>query len=561
MVQLADRDFDLIARTILGEAANEPLEGRAGVAHVILNRLRAGNYGKSIPDVLFAPRQFEPWNTRKNELLAIPTTSPKYQEALDIAKTVGRGMAPDPTGGALNFLNRAVSASRGDSAMKPGGWGHNLANPIQIGRHTFGTAAGAGTGREGRVRVASTDPSFVPTQNTPATESSAMPIRSGIGSLGGLGGLPPPPQGDFDMGAVLQALGMSLLSSPSNNPFEKLPSVMTAQATQKASTADKSLARQIQERELGLRAEDLEQRRAQHAINEAQEERRIKLQEQNAERTGHSTAYNTTRALYKDLDPRSPEFLAKMKEVAQVGGAGATYGTTPHYEVRDGKTYAVRYGSQGDRIETEIKGTVNKGEDKVDAGTHWIMRDKVTGQERVVAKNIAEKEAQEVVGKAEGQAIVDAPKRLENIGKALAELKAVEEHPDREATTGWQANLGLDKWAGTPQQGFASRVDQVRAGAFLEGAQALKGLGQMTEVEGAKATDAINRMRIAQGDAEFLSALNDYRTALTDAQKKIEAAQRRRGSEVPSGPATPRADTAVPTGSRTSRGNVFRVLP
>ena len=58
------------------------------------------------------------------------------------------------------------------------------------------------------------------------------------------------------------------------------------------------------------------------------------------------------------------------------------------------------------------------------------------------------------MGKAEGVAQIDAPKRLENITKALGELKAIKEHPARESTTGWQANLGLHNWSGTPQQGF-----------------------------------------------------------------------------------------------------------
>ena len=79
---------------------------------------------------------------------------------------------------------------------------------------------------------------------------------------------------------------------------------------------------------------------------------------------------------------------------------------------------------------------------------------------------------------------------------------------------------------------FKSRVEQATAGAFLEGAQALKGLGQMTEIEGAKATAAINRMNIAQSDAEFMAAVKDYEDALVAAQKKIEAAQswRRQGA-------------------------------
>jgi spore germination cell wall hydrolase CwlJ-like protein len=139
---LGEQDFDLIARTMLGEAANQPLEGQEAVGHVIMNRLKSGRYGSSVPDVLFAPKQFTPWMTRRDELMAIPTTSPRYQQALDIAKSVGRGLRPDLTGGALNFANYAAA-----DPVNQRGWVGDMVrsgNAVKIGDHWFGTAPGAG---------------------------------------------------------------------------------------------------------------------------------------------------------------------------------------------------------------------------------------------------------------------------------------------------------------------------------------------------------------------------------------------------------------------------------
>lgn len=54
------------------------------------------------------------------------------------------------------------------------------------------------------------------------------------------------------------------------------------------------------------------------------------------------------------------------------------------------------------------------------------------------------------------------------------------------------------------------RLNQIKGGAFLEAFKTLKGGGQITEVEGRKATDAITRMERAQSRAEFDKALSDY---------------------------------------------------
>ena len=54
----------------------------------------------------------------------------------------------------------------------------------------------------------------------------------------------------------------------------------------------------------------------------------------------------------------------------------------------------------------------------------------------------------------------------------------------------------------------------------------LRGTGQITEIEGAKATAAINRMSLAQSEVEFVRAANDFKDALNRGYK---AAQQRAG--------------------------------
>lgn len=56
---------------------------------------------------------------------------------------------------------------------------------------------------------------------------------------------------------------------------------------------------------------------------------------------------------------------------------------------------------------------------------------------------------------------------------------------------------------------FKSRVDQLQGQTFLQAFNTLRGGGQITEVEGAKATNAIARLQKAQTPDEFYSALRE----------------------------------------------------
>jgi spore germination cell wall hydrolase CwlJ-like protein len=130
---LSPRDKDLMVRTMLGEAANQGPQGEAAVAHVILNRLATGNYGKTASDVVLAPHQFEPWSTRPGELMSIKPTSQAYRDTADIVDMVVNGDVPDPTAGATHFLNPDIVRQRRGGTLPD--WAQQ---PIaKIGDHTF----------------------------------------------------------------------------------------------------------------------------------------------------------------------------------------------------------------------------------------------------------------------------------------------------------------------------------------------------------------------------------------------------------------------------------------
>ena len=69
-----------------------------------------------------------------------------------------------------------------------------------------------------------------------------------------------------------------------------------------------------------------------------------------------------------------------------------------------------------------------------------------------------------------------------------------------------------------------SRFDQIKGASFLEAFESLKSGGAITEKEGSKATDAINRMSIATTEKEFVSAAMDLQDVM---RKGVQNAQTR----------------------------------
>jgi hypothetical protein len=105
-------DRDYLIRTIVFEAADEPDEGKAAVAYVILNRMRSGRWGDNVKDVVTRPWQFEPWITRRREMEKLAPDDARYQSAARIADAVLTGEMPDPTAGATHFLNPTIVRQR-----------------------------------------------------------------------------------------------------------------------------------------------------------------------------------------------------------------------------------------------------------------------------------------------------------------------------------------------------------------------------------------------------------------------------------------------------------------
>ena len=88
---------------------------------------------------------------------------------------------------------------------------------------------------------------------------------------------------------------------------------------------------------------------------------------------------------------------------------------------------------------------------------------------------------------------------------------------------------------GTPMRRVGAKVKQLDGQAFLQAFESLKGGGQITEIEGIKATQAIGRLDSAQRTEDYVAALEELRGYLSTAVSRPKGwvDQQRRAGQSP----------------------------
>lgn len=130
-----------------------------------------------------------------------------------------------------------------------------------------------------------------------------------------------------------------------------------------------------------------------------------------------------------------------------------------------------------------------------------------------------------------------AASEIGNMRSMLGELKNHSGMSTSIGAKGAEYLFGIKKEpiAGTKAADFYSLLEQVQGGTFMQAFNNLKGGGQITEQEGAKATAAIARLNPRQSEEGFNKALMDFDGVLAQAQSRAQAG----------GPA-PQANAAAP---------------
>jgi hypothetical protein len=107
---------------------------------------------------------------------------------------------------------------------------------------------------------------------------------------------------------------------------------------------------------------------------------------------------------------------------------------------------------------------------------------------------------------------------LDIIDKAL-------KHPGLKGAVGAKGASSLfglkdEPIAGTDAAGFKAIHDQLAGKAFLEAFANLRGGGQISNIEGQKAEQAMARLSLSQNEADYKEALNDLRDIVISAKAR-----------------------------------------
>lgn len=206
----------------------------------------------------------------------------------------------------------------------------------------------------------------------------------------------------------------------------------------------------------------------------------------------------------------------------------------------DGKLYYTAGPKRGQMVENQTP--VGADDKPVVIGDTMFRKDQkgnLVAVPRTAAQEVALAAEKKAAEKATEKAIDTAdalPKIVATASETLRQIGELRAHPGLSAYVGrpnpLQGGFGpLGELRGTPAADFSSRLKQLQGGAFLEAFEALKGGGQITEIEGTKATQAKARMDGATSEQEFNDALNEFEgivaTGLQRAQAQATAAQRR----------------------------------
>jgi hypothetical protein len=138
----------------------------------------------------------------------------------------------------------------------------------------------------------------------------------------------------------------------------------------------------------------------------------------------------------------------------------------------------------------------------------------------------AYKEGQKIKAKAIATKEVELPQVQANAKQAVKLLEDILSHPGMESMVGAKNIFSgaATRYipfkeapiVGSDAAGFQAKFDQLQGKNFLQAFETLKGGGQITEVEGKKATDAISSMQLSTSEKEFKAAAQDLAEVIND---------------------------------------------
>lgn len=246
---------------------------------------------------------------------------------------------------------------------------------------------------------------------------------------------------------------------------------------------------------------------------------------------------------------------------AGVQTESSEYGLNPQTALdKDGNPVLIQLSKDGKATQAQLPDGVRLSKEpiKLDAGTHFVLLDPITRQNiGTIPKDLAGAEEQKVIGKTTGENRVALSDTVAKAEQAISVIDKAIDHPGRETTTGLSGIIDPRAYLwGTDSADFQAVSKQLEGKAFLEAFESLKGGGQITEVEGQKATQAIARLQYSQSDAEYKQALLDLREIVV-----AGLARARQKASLPTTEQPNAVQQPVTSGNKTTTGITFSVEP
>jgi hypothetical protein len=237
-----------------------------------------------------------------------------------------------------------------------------------------------------------------------------------------------------------------------------------------------------------------------------------------------------------DTNYRSPTFGARMFEPPQTAGGKSNLDLDAAYrQQKQDEARAAALETQGDTtgaaaIREQAQARVDALKDQIEKAT--TIGGKGGGAQSDIGKLLADRDAldkadpeYDIKSRAYTRKIEELTGgKAKDIGTADAAIAAAEQNiKDIDKILNHKAlksNTGIGAWnpkqfvPGTDSKDFNLRLAQVQGEAFLSAFNILKGGGAITEIEGVKATRAINRMNNALSKDDFIEASNEAKEIL-----------------------------------------------
>lgn len=206
------------------------------------------------------------------------------------------------------------------------------------------------------------------------------------------------------------------------------------------------------------------------------------------------------------------------------------YGLTPHFiKDKDGNVKTVQFSSTGEQLVSDLPEgfTLAKGVEKIDAGTHFEIIDKITNEVvATVDKNVGEVAAEKKLAEMSIEAQQELPATMARANSTVALIDEIINSgaiPNilgdiqgrvLPSTPGARAVIGQDGI------NLLQKISRLQGSVFLEAFQRLKGGGQITEIEGAKAeASMINLNNRFVDPSAYIGELKTLKNVVLEGQR------------------------------------------